>query len=52
MSIKNECFIPIEQLKLILQRNYGLDVEDTWINELCRIFILIEIKQGDDRYIF
>lgn len=52
MSIKNECFIPIEQIKPILQREYGLNVEDAWINELCRIFMLTEIKQGDDRYVF
>ncbi len=52
MSIKNECFIPIEQLRPIMQRKYGLDVENTWINELCRIFMLVEIKQGDGRYIF
>lgn len=52
MSIKNECFIPIDQLTSILQEKYGLYVEKKWINELCRIFMLTEVKQGEERYIF
>ncbi len=52
MSIKNECFIPIEQFRPILQQKYGLDVESAWIDELCRIFMLAEIKQGANRYLF
>lgn len=52
MSIKNNYFIPIERFRPILQQKYGLNVESTWIDELCRRFMLAEIKQGENRYLF
>lgn len=52
MNTENKYFVSIEQLKQILQQEYGMNVEEAWIDELCRKFIIIMINQGDNRYIY
>lgn len=52
MCTENKYFVPVEQIKQVLLQECGISVEQEWIDELCKVYILAVIKRQKCSYVY